>query len=571
MRRTSIVAAAAMVALWSCERGGSSKATGDGATAGPCFRDVTLAFGLRFHHENGATGKRYFVETNGSGAAWLDYDGDGDLDLYLVQGAAKPGFKPNKLLRNSLLRNDLASDGERRFVDVTESAHVGGNGCHGMAAAAADYDRDGDCDLYVTNFGPDVLYRNEGDGSFTDATGQAGLADGDRYHSSCAWADFDGDGDLDLYVVGYVDFRLDDGKVCGDVSRGAQYQTYCHPDVYDGIDDALYRNDGDGTFTDVSKEAGLAGRKGKGLGVAVADFDDDGDVDLFVANDSDVNFLWRNDSTAGGGLRFTDVASRLGVDFNGEGRTQSCMGAAFGDVDGDGDLDLFTVNLSNEYNTLWLLERGEYRDRSYASGLAAPSLPLVGFGTLIADLDNDGDQDVVVANGHVLDNAELVLTGTTYRQPASLYWNDGEGRFRLATVLEAGSYFGEPHVGRGLAAADFDDDGDLDLLFTNNHEEAHLLLNELGSFRSWIGFKLTGTRSNRDSIGAEVRVSSGGKSLLRTVRGAESYLCSHDLRVLVGLGDEPGPVTAEIRWPSGARQELHGLATRRYHALEEPR
>jgi hypothetical protein len=488
-----------------------------------------------------------------------------------VQGAALPGFTPKDPLRNALFRHDVDAGGAHHFVDVTESAHVGGNGCHGMAAAAADYDGDGDVDLYVTCFGPDVLYRNEGNGTFTDVTAQAHVADGDRYHSSCAWADFDRDGDLDLYVVGYVDFRVDDGKVCGDLTKGEAWRTYCHPDMYSGIDDALYRNDGDGTFTDVSKEAGLAGKKGKGLGIAIGDFDQDGDPDVFVANDSDPNFLWRNDSTKEGGLRFTEAASLLGVDFNGEGRTQSCMGAAFADVDGDLDLDLFTVNLSNEYNTLWLLDHGQYEDRSYASGLAAPSMPDVGFGTVIADFDNDGDLDVAVANGHVLDNAELVLVGTTWKQAAALYWNDGHGHFTRASVAEAGAYFGEPHVGRGLAAADFDDDGDLDLLFTNNGEPAHLLRNEIGSERSWIGFRLVGSAANRDAIGAEVRVNTSGKTLLRCVRGAESYLCSHDLRVLVGLGEDRGPMDVEIRWPDGRCQELHGLATRQYHRIAEPR
>ena len=566
MRRIAMGAAAASFAAAGC---GPDPPAGAGpAPPRACFRDVTAESGLAFRHVNGASGRRHFVETNGSGAAWLDFDGDGDLDLYLVQGTELPGFVATAPLRCALLRNDgVGRAAGGRFVDVTESAGVGGNGCHGMAAAAADFDGDGRTDLYVTCFGPNVLYRNRGDGTFEDVTARAGTADGDRYHSSCAWGDFDGDGDLDLYVVGYVDYRVDDGKVCGDVARGEAWRTYCHPDMYAGIDDAVYRNDGDGRFTDVTAQAGPAGRGGKGLGVCCADFDGDGDLDLFVANDSDPNFLWRND----GGMRFTEVASAWGVDFNGEGRTQSCMGAAFGDVDADLDFDLFTVNLSNEYNTLWLLEGGQYRDRSYASGLAAPSMPHVGFGVVLADFDNDGDLDVAVANGHVLDNAELVLAGTTWRQPASLYWNEGGGRFRLAPAAEAGSCFDEPRVGRGLAAADFDDDGDLDLLFTGNGEEARLLRNEIGSTRAWIGFDLTGTASNRDAIGAEVRVHSRGRVVMRAVRGAESYLSSHDLRVLVGLDGDPGPVDAEIRWPGGRRQELRGLPVRRYHLVEEPR
>ena len=537
---------------------GGGRSDAGANVVGPCFTDVTAALGLEFVHENGASGQRHFVETNGSGAAWLDVDGDRRLDLVLVQGAALPGFTATRPLHDTLF---LARDD--RFIAATPPP-LQAETAHGMAAGAADYDNDGDTDLYVTNYGRNVLWRNDG-GTFTDVTEAAGVADGDRYHSSCAWADFDGDGDLDLYVVGYVDYRVGDGKVCGEAARGPEWTSYCHPDMYQGIDDTLLRNDGDGTFTDVTATSGLAGKRGKGLGIAVADYDDDGDLDAFVANDADVNFLWRND----GGLRFTDVASALGVDFNGEGRTQSSMGAAFADADGDGDLDLFTVNLSNEYNTLWLQDGGFFRDRSFASGLAAPSMPWVGFGTLFADFDGDADLDVVVANGHVLDNAEKLLPGTSYRQPAQLYWNDGKGRFTLASPASAGSYFGERHVGRGLAAADYDDDGDLDLLFTHNGEAARLLRNERGAQRHWIGFELVGRRSSRQPLGAEVIVRVGGRTLRRTVRSGESYLCSHDSRVLVGLGDFAGPIDAELRWPSGVRQTLHGLQSRRYHRIEE--
>ncbi|MSP15214.1 MAG: CRTAC1 family protein [Myxococcales bacterium] len=553
--------------LLSCDGDPSTARTptmNDGAARSPCFVDVTADLHLDFVHENGASGKRWFVETNGSGATWLDFDGDRRLDLFLMQGAALPGFTATRPLHDVLLRATAQG-----FVDATP-AEMRGESAHGMAAAHADYDNDGDPDLYVTNYGPNVLWRNDGGGRFTDVTTAAGVADGDRYHSSCAWADFDRDGDLDLYVAGYVDFRVGDGKTCGEPKRGPEFASYCHPDMYQGIDDTLFRNDGNGTFTDVSREAGLAGARGKGLGVAIGDFDDDGDADVFVANDSDPNFLWRNDSKDGA-LRFANVAALWGVEFNGEGRTQSCMGTAFGDVDGDLDLDLFTVNLSNETNTLWLKEGDHFRDRSYASGMAGPSMPNVGFGTLLADLDNDGDQDVVVANGHVLDNAELLLPGITYRQQAQLCWNDGTARFTVATPSDAGSYFGERHVGRGLAAADFDDDGDLDLLFTHNREQAQLLRNERGSSRSWIGFELVGKRSPSDGSGAELLVRAGDRTLRRATRIGESYLCGHDRRVLVGLGDARDPVDIEILWPSGTRQTLQQLPTRQYHRVEEPR
>jgi hypothetical protein len=542
----------------------TSKNVSPASPTSPAFTDVTAASAIAFTHENGASGHKYLVETNGSGAAWLDFDGDRDLDLYLVQGAPLPGYAGSRPLKDALLRNDHG-----RFVDVTDEAGVGDER-HGMAAAAPDYDNDGDQDLFVTNFGRNTLYRNDGKGRFTDVTEAAGLGACERYHSSCAFADFDGDGDLDLYVCGYVDFRVDDGKVCGDLKRGEAYRSYCHPGMYNATDDELWRNDGDGTFSDVSKAAGIAGVPGlggKGLGVAAADFDDDRDLDLFVANDSDANFLWRND----GGLHFTNVASPMGVDYNGEGRTSACMGAAFGDVDGDGRLDLFTDVLSNQYNILWMRTPDGFVDQSYAAGLAGPSIPWVGFGTLLADLDNDGDLDVVVANGHVLDNAELVLTGTSWRQPAQIYWNEGRGRFRLAEPAEAGPYFGERHVGRGLAAADFDDDGDLDLLFTNNHEAAHLLRNEIGSRNSWIGLELVGTHCNRDALGAEVVVHSRSGAQRRLMRSAEGYLSFHDRRIVVGLGRDEDPVDVEIRWPGGNIELQKSLAPRRYHALVEPK
>jgi hypothetical protein len=555
---------AVAIALLFAATCGHDPASKPAERSGPAFTDVTAAAGITFVHENGASGHKYLVETNGSGAAWLDFDKDGDLDLYLVQGAPLPGYAGPRPLKDALLRNDGG-----HFVDVTDAAGVGDER-HGMAAAAPDYDNDGDADLFVTNFGRDTLYRNEGNGKFTDVTDAAGFGKKESYHSSCCFADFDGDGDLDLYVCGYVDFRVDDGKVCGDLKRGEQYRSYCHPDMYSATDDELWRNNGDGTFSDVSKAAGIAGVAGlggKGLGVAAGDIDDDGDVDLFVANDSDANFLWRND----GQLRFTDIASVMGVDFNGEGRTSACMGAAFGDVDGDGRLDLFSDVLSNQYNILWMRTAEGFVDASYAAGLAGPSLPWVGFGTVLADLDNDGDLDVVVANGHVLDNAELVLTGTSWRQPAQLYWNDGRGRFRVADAAEAGAYFGERHVGRGLAAADFDDDGDLDLLFTNNHEAPHLLRNDVGSGNSWIGFKLTGSRCNRDALGAEVVVHGRHGTQRRLLRTAESYLSFHDLRILVGLGRDEDPVDVEIRWPGGKVEAKKGLAPRRYHEMVEPR
>jgi len=531
-----------------------------GTRTGPYFEDVTDAMNVGFTHYHGGSGKKYFVETNGSGAAWLDYDLDADLDLYLVQGAPLPGFEGAELLTDRLLRNDGS-----RFVDVTERCGIDERH-HGMAAAAADYDNDGDPDLLITNFGPTTLYRNRGDGTFEEVSEQAGLRCRSFYQASCAFADLDNDRDLDLYICGYVRYQLDDPTRCGEPERGDRYLAYCHPHAYAAEDDAFYRNNGDGTFSDLSVESGIHDKAcGKGLGVCAGDYDGDGDLDLFVANDSDANFLWRND----GELRLVDVAPLVGVDYNGDGLAQACMGCAFGDIDHDLDLDLFTVNLSGETNTLYRNEGATFRDRSFPSGLAAFSEPFVGFGTVFADIDNDSHLDVVIANGHVLDNPELFAAGARHAQEPHLVFGRGDGKFDLVSPEVAGPYFAELNVGRALAAADFDNDGDLDLLFTNNNGRARLLRNVRGNQHSWLGLKLVGTSSNRDAIGATVRVDLPGFPILRAVRGSESYLSFHDLRVLIGLGSLKTPVDVTVCWPDGHRQDLKAMALNRYHMVVE--
>ncbi|MFQ5767915.1 MAG: FG-GAP repeat domain-containing protein, partial [Acidobacteriota bacterium] len=385
------------------------------------FLDGTAASGLHFRHFNGWSGRRYLVETMGSGVCVFDYDGDAVPDIYLVQGAPTPGSdRPDPIPTNTLYRND----GRAHFVDVTRRAGVGDPG-QGMGCTAGDVDGDGDLDLYVVNFGPNVLYRNNGDGTFADATKQSGTGD-PRWGSSAAFADIDTDGDLDLYVANYVDFSYAHNKFCGDARRNLQY--YCSPKAYEAAVDVMYRNDGQGHFTDATRESGVYNdREAKGLGAIFGDVDGDGDQDLYVANDSTRNFLYRNDGKG----HFRDLTLLSGVGYSEAGVPQAGMGVDLGDSDNDLDLDLVVTNLSNESNDLYSnLGSGIFTDRSFSSGLGSPGLLYVGFGVVWLDADSDGDLDLFIANGHILDNVSQLSDAMTYAQPNHLFENLGGGRFK---------------------------------------------------------------------------------------------------------------------------------------------
>jgi len=523
------------------------------------FTDVTPGSGLDFQHVTGASGQKMYIETMGSGACWLDYDRDGDLDIYVVNSAELPGFKAEVKPINHLFRND----GGGRFTDVTSEAGVGDGG-YGMGCVAGDIDNDGDLDLYVTNFGPNVLYRNDGNGRFTDITAEAGKGlDDPRWSASAGFGDIDNDGDLDLYVTAYLDFSVDNNKFCGERKPG--YRAYCHPEEFNGIADRLFRNKGDGHFEEVSAAAGVSGRIGNGLGVVFTDVNDDGWLDIYVANDKTINFMFLNK----GDGTFKDISMTSGAGFSESGMTQAGMGVDTGDANGDGRLDLVVTNLDYETNELYT-NNGDltFTDATFRAGLGQPNFLHVGFGIDLLDYDNDGDQDIMIMNGHILDNIELFRDQVTYQQPRSLLLNDGTGRFTDISA-QAGEDFSKANVGRGLAVGDYDNDGDLDFFVVNSGRKAQLFRNEGGNDPArggghWLMLALHGVKSNRDGVGARIRVKTtdaSGKEHWQVdlAKTASSYMSENDMRPHFGLGAAATADVVEIRWPSGILQTLTGV------------
>ncbi len=510
------------------------------------FTDVTREAGIDFLHRHGGTGRKYYVETVPPGSCWFDFDRDGHWDVYLVQSGPLPGSpRPAGTPASKLYRNR----GDGTFEDVTSRAGVANASGYGAGCTAGDYDNDGDQDLYVSNFGRSVLYRNRGDGTFEDVTARAGVTN-DLYAASAAWADYDNDGRLDLYVTNYVDFTMDDDKYCGDVRMGRR--SYCHPDAYGGLPDALYHNEGNGVFKNVSAQAGIVDPNGKGLGLVWFDLDLDGDVDLYVANDATPNMLYRNDGKG----RFENITLLSGACCSEDGKPESGMGTEAGDVDGDGWPELLVTNLSNEVNQLYrnLEGSGIFSIESYPSGLAEGSLLLTGWGLDLFDFDHDGDLDLVITNGHPMDDIAEVNDILTHAQRPFLFENTGKGVFRDISDA-AGPYFRAADVGRGLSTADYDNDGDRDLLFTPNDRKATLLRNDGGSAAGhWITLRLEGVRANRDAIGARVILTAGGRRQTQEVRSASSYLSQHDMRLHFGLGAATRVDSIEIHWPTRDRK-----------------
>lgn len=522
----------------------------------PYFVDSTAAAGIEFHHENGASPGKFLVETYGSGVAWIDYDGDGWLDLYFVngskleKGARSPG--------NVLYRNDR--DGA--FKDVTQTAGVAGNGAYGMGVAVGDFDDDGLPDLFLANFGPNQLYRNNGDGTFSDVTETAGVSGGDVWNSSAGFLDYDLDGDLDLFVGGALDFTVARNTYCGRRAEG--YRSYCDPMIFEGVPDRLYENNGDGAFTDVSAKSGVANPAGKCLGVAFGDFNNDGYPDIYVANDGVRNFLYENQ----GDGTFVDVAYEARVGYDQHGRAQAGMGVGAVDVDADGLLDIFVTNFSEELNTLYQNKgSGRFEDISEAAGLSSGFEPL-GFGLALADFDNDGDTDIYVANGHVLDNVDLYHPGFSYAQTDLLYLNEG-GRFRDVST-SGGPAFRIRRVGRGAAVGDYDNDGSLDLAVNNSGAAPLLMKNEGRDVGHWISLRFRGKNSNSQGVGARVELSVGGTVQVKEFFPAGSYLSSNEPRLHFGLGTDSVVPMIEVLWPGGKRQTLTDVAADRIVTIEEP-
>ena len=517
------------------------------------FTDVTGAAGIHFEHVHGGGGpdpKRYYIETMCGGVAFFDYDADGNLDLYATNGQHLTDPDAARVT-NRLYGNQ----GDGTFADVTTRTGAGDEG-YGMGVVAGDYDNDGDADLYVTNYGANALYRNDGGEAFADATAPAGVGD-PSWGVGCAFLDYDGDGDLDLYVANYLEYELADAdrELRPYVARGmvtASVMGYPHPDNFQGAADVLYRNDGEGRFTDATRTAGVYNPGGKGMGMAIADYDDDGDVDVFVANDQTENFLYQNN----GDGTFADVGLTSGIAYDRDGRTQSGMGADFGDYDNDGKLDMFLTVYQAETNALYLNEGGGYfAEVGFPTGLAIPSLLYVSWGNTFLDYDNDGYRDIFVANGHVLDNAELFDSSSEYAEPNQLFRNLGAnaaGRWRFGDVSsEVGTAMSTKRPSRGAASGDYDNDGDVDLFVLNLNERATLLRNDGGNRNHWLTLRTAGTASNRDGIGARVRVVAGDLVLTDQVMSGGSYLSHSDLRLSFGLVNRLRVDRIEVRWPSG--------------------
>ncbi len=542
----------------------------------PRFVDVTASSGIDFRHVHGGTGKKHFVETMGSGVAFLDYNNDGWLDVFAVNGGTLPGYAgpspQNRLYRNA---------GTGVFSDVTRFAGVGET-AYGMGVCAGDFDNDGHDDLYVTCYGPNSLFRNNGDGTFRDVAAQAGVSGDAVWSVGCSFLDVDSDGLLDLYVANYVDYAIGapEKRLRPYASRSAtpseSERFYPHPDNFKGAADRLYRNNGNGTFSDVTRRAGVFNPGGKGMGMACADVDGDGAPDIFVANDMTPNFLYLNR----GDGRFVDRGLLSGLGYSGSGDLQSSMGADFGDFNRDGRLDLAISNFRLEGAGLYRNEgAGLFTDVSSISGIRAPTIPHVGWGIGFLDYDNDGWPDLLMAHGHVLDNAHRV--GSVYKQPAILFRNTGDGRF-VDVTRDVEDGLSVPQPGRGVAFGDFDNDGDVDVFVLSVNGAARLLRNDVGNRSRWLRVKLAGAArehsvgstgaprlSNRNGIGARVTVWAGGRPRVGEVRSGSSYLSQNDFRLHFGLGRNAMVDSLKVRWPGGTVDRIGSTSADREIVVRE--
>ena len=537
-----------------------SLAAGPAAGENFVFVDRTAEAGIRFHHEDGGSGRRYVIEIVGAGVAVFDYDGDGWPDLFFVNGHPLPGDPGGATVGNRLFRNR----GDGTFRDRTEEAGLldPPDGLrYGMGAVAGDLDGDGDPDLLVTHFGEERLFRNQGDGTFREVPGAGGATD-PRWTTSAALFDPDGDGDLDVYAANYLEYALERHRDC--VSPVRELLAYCHPQEYPGAPDSFFENRGDGTF----RASPVPGSEdGKGLGVVVSDLGGEGAPHIHVANDTTPNFLFR---TAAGpdGVRFFEEGLASGIAYNEEGLPEAGMGNDFGDVDRDGLMDLIVTNFDFETNTLYRnLGGGLFLDATASFGLGSESLTELAFGVDLADFDNDGWLDLVVANGHILDNIARIQSNLTFAQPGQVFRNE-RGRLRRSRGSEGD--FARPRVGRGLASFDYDLDGDLDLVLANNRGPAELLENRGGAEAgNSVGFLLIGTDGNREGVGTLLRLDGAGVSQREERRIGASYLSQHDPVLWFGLGASEAAGEVGVRWGSGREESFGSLPAGAVHVLKE--
>ena len=502
------------------------------------LRDVTHRSGLTFKHTDGSSGKRYLVEAVSAGLALFDYNGDGRVDIYLLNGAPLKGTKADVAPRNALYRNV----GNFRFVDVTDQAGVGDTG-FALGVAVGDYDNDGDADLYVNNYGPNVLYRNSGDGSFSDVTSVAGVESGKKVGAGACFLDMEGDGDLDLFVANYLKFTYETH-----ITRSVGgFLMYAEPKDYPAEPDALYRNNGDGTFADVSALSGVGAHAGTGMGTVCADYDDDGDTDIFVANDGMGNFLYKNDGTG----KFEEIGMITGFGYDVVGTEQASMGVDCGDYDGDGRLDFHVTSYAGEYATLYRnLEGGVFEDVSLMTGAAGGTIPCVTWGNGFVDFDNDGDLDIFVAAGHLGDNVERYDDTVEYNAANILLANTGGGRF-VNVSDKAGDGLSLKRSSRGAVFDDLDNDGAIDVVILNSRREPTVLRNETKNGNHWVKFRLRGRSSNRDGVGARVKVTAGKLTQIAEVHSGRGYQSHYGTRLHFGLGSHDQVDRVEVRWIGG--------------------
>ena len=527
------------------------------------FTDVAAERGINFRYISSHTSKKYLIETMGAGVALFDYDNDGRLDIFLVNGTPLQDPTPKGTIPQKTGPQDWNRLYHQRpdgtFEDVTEIAGLQGVG-YGMGVAVGDYDNDGYQDLFVTAYGGNKLYHNNGDGTFTDVTEKAGVA-GSGWSTSAAWVDLDNDGRLDLIVLRYVQWDFDD-IWCGEHKAG--YRSYCHPDYFQPITPLVYHNDGNGHFTEISQKVGIS-KPGKGLGIAVADYDRDGHIDIFVANDSMFEFLYHNK----GDGTFEEVGLASGVAVDGDGNTYAGMGVDFADYNNDGLPDLIVTDLSNQMYALYQNNGdGSFTYASFSSGLGALSKLYSGWGVRFMDYDNDGRKDLLIAQGHDIDTIQLQFPNLRYREPTLLARNTGQGFVDVSA--DSGSVFHRPWVGRGMAIGDIDNDGRLDAVLTTNDGLVHILHNETATQNHWLILKLMGHISNRDAIGAVIKLTTAQGSQFATVTTASSYLSASDKRVHFGLGPEKLAEMIEIRWPSGIIQSLKNVRADQILQVDEP-
>jgi hypothetical protein len=527
------------------------------------FTDIRKQAGITFLQDSTQTEEKLYIETMGTGVGWLDYDQDGLLDLYFVQSGPTELYKPDHPMRSALYHNN----GDGTFTDVTEKAGVAAENHYGQGVAIADYDNDGYPDIYVTGYQRAILYHNNRNGTFTDMTARAGVADESGWSTSAAWLDYDHDGYLDLVVLNYIQWSANNNLWCGEHRPG--YRSYCHPGNYQGQRIKLYHNNHDGTFTDVSDSSGIGKPEAKGMGVVAADFNNDGWTDIAVANDSWPNFLFVNKKDG----TFQDVSFVSGIAASEDGRYEAGMGIDAADISGDGRQDIYITHLDFELNRLYTNNGdGSFTDATFSSGIGNKAILLSGVSMKFVDYDNDGWPDILQLNGAMVDNVHLYHSEVSYKEPLLMFRNLGKGQFEKIPDGALGADFSIPIAGRGIATADFNNDGAVDIAINSRGDYPMLLRNDQphdSTGNHWVEILLIGTKSNRDGIGASLRLSAGGETHVEQAKGGMSYMSASDPRIHFGLGKRGKIDVLEITWPSGAVDRLKDVPVDKIIAVKE--